>query len=87
MIFSNFQLIVIFQIYPPWRDDEVARFSARLLICISLNNKVSVVFASFFKPFQQLARYSEVASLLFTHNTFLDFYSPVASYMIITYTC
>ena len=50
MIFSKFQIIVIFQIYRPWRDNEVARFSSRLLICISLNNKVSNVFASFFKP-------------------------------------
>ena len=104
MIFSNFQIIVIFQIYCPWRDNEVARFSSRQFICISLTNKVSNVFASFFKPFQQVARYSEVASLLeqllntlplcttivfvgrrslfFTHNTFLYFYFPIASYII-----
>lgn len=82
MIFSKFQIIVIFQIYRPWRDNEVARFSSRLLICISLNNKVSNVFASFFKPFQQVAGDSEVASLFFTHSTFLDFYFPIASYVI-----
>lgn len=82
MIFSKFQIIVIFQIYRPWRDNEVARFSSRQLICISLTNKVSNVFASFFKPFQQVAGYSEVASLFFTHNTFLDFYFPIASYII-----
>ena len=82
MIFSKFQIIVIFQIYRPWRDNEVARFSSRQLICISLTNKVSNVFPSFFKPFQQVAGYSEVASLFFTHNTFLYFYFPIASYII-----
>ena len=82
MIFSKFQIIVIFQIYRPWRDNEVARFSSRQLICISLTNKVSNVLASFFKPFQQVAGYSEVASLFFTHNTYLYLYFLIASYII-----
>lgn len=96
MIFSKFQIIVIFQIYRPWRDIVQqsgalffpATYSPNLyIICISLTNKVSNVFASFFKLFQQVAGYSESASLFFTHNTFLDFYFPIASYIIIKLTC
>ena len=50
MIFSKFQINVIFQICRPWCDNEVARFSSRLLICISLNNKVSNEFVSAIGP-------------------------------------